>query len=206
MRFIKCVGGEMSAVYETGEKGYIPHKGVRVTEDTSDEVLFSIGLRVLKKELSKDPKATITRGPFYRPAEDGTATAFEYYQYFSPSLESLRQDKLFLHYGSKDAVMQEGTSYKGYKFDLRFRNICYMTMMLSLINNDTYPEDFSWYTTDGEVVPLSKEECMQFIKLALEKIKVLELESIEVLKKMRSINNVEELSKFDPSIGGKNDL
>jgi hypothetical protein len=191
----------MSAVYEAGDKGYITHKGVEVTEDTPDDVLFSIGLRRLETELSEDPKAQIVSGPFYRPAEDGTATAIQHYKYFVPDLESLRQDKISEHHISKDQVMGKGISYKGNNFDLRFRNMCYITMMLSLINNDSYPEDFTWYTTDGDVVPMPKKECMTLIALVLDKIKGLELKSIEILKKMKAIDNVDDLFKFDPKVG-----
>jgi hypothetical protein len=74
-------------------------------------------------------------------------------------------------------------------------------MMLSLINNDSYPEDFTWYTTDGDVVPMPKKECMTLIALVLDKIKGLELKSIEILKKMKAIDNVDDLFKFDPKVG-----
>jgi hypothetical protein len=200
MRFIKCVGGEMSAVYETGDKGYITHKGVQVSEDIPDEVLFSIGLRRLETEEPTTPNAQIVAGPFYRPSEDGSATAIQYHQFSVPDLNTLRAEKLAEHYAGKDMVMQKGINYKGNNFDLRFRNICYMTLMLSLVNNDALPEDFTWYTTEGELVPMSKEECVTFITLVVGKVKELELKSIEVLKKMNAIDNVDDLFKFDPKI------
>ena len=196
----------MSAVYETGDKGYITHKGFEVTEETPDEVLFSIGLRRLEIELPEDPNALPTRGPFYRPAEDGTATVTEYHEYMIQDLESLREMKVDLHHTTKHQFMQGGLSYKGHQFDLRIRNICHITMILSLVNNDALPEDFTWYSTDGKLVPMSKKDCMTFIKLVLDKVKEVELKSMQILTKLAAIDNKDELSNFDVKVGSHYDL
>ena len=79
-------------------------------------------------------------------------------------------------------------------------------MMLSLVNNNALPEDFTWYSTEGELVPMSKEECMTFIKLVLDKVKEVELKSHKILTKMLAIDNEDELFKFNPTIGSHNDI
>ena len=196
----------MSAVYEAGEKEYITHKNVRVTKDTPDEVLFAIGLRRLETERIESSRATITGGPFYKPAEDGSANAVEYYQYLIKDLKTLRKDKAEQHHVNKAEFMQSGVTYKGHQFDLRIRNLCHISMMLSLVNNDALPEDFTWYSTEGELVPMSKEECMTFIKLVLDKVKEVELKSHKILTKMLAIDNEDELFKFNPTIGSHNDI
>ena len=175
----------MSAVYEAGDKEYITHKNVRVTKDTPDEVLFAIGLRRLETEKIESARATITGGPFYKPTEE---------------------DKAEQHHVNKGEFMQSGVTYKGYQFDLRIRNLCHISMMLSLVNNNALPEDFTWYSTEGELVPMSKEECMTFIKLVLDKVKEVELKSHKILTKMLAIDNEDELFKFNPTIGNHNDI
>lgn len=195
-RWIAYKNGKFGAVYYGDE---IEYGDQILNKDTPDQILFTVGVLRLKEIPPEFPDLPryIVQGPIYEFASDGVAEVTERFEYRYETLEEIRDKKINEWYVSKDKLLRNGITYKGARYDLRFRNISYLALLSSLIVNDQYPENFDWFDADGNVVPLSKEDCIGLIKEATQKIVHLETTATKMLKKIEGIADIHELIKAD---------
>lgn len=195
-KWIAYKNGQFGAVYHGDE---IEYGDDVINESTPDQTLFTIGILRLKEIPPEFPDLPryVVQGPIYEFAGDGVAEVTERFVYRYETLQEIRDRKINEWYLSKDNLLREGVTYKGARYDLRFRNISYLALLASLITNDQYPENFDWFDGDGNVVPLSKEDCLGLIKEATAKIVQLEAAATKMLKKIEGITDVHELIKTE---------
>ena len=84
-------------------------------------------------------------------------------------------------------------------YDLRFRNLSYLSIMSTLIASGNFPKDFHWFDVSGNRVPLSKDDCLELIGATARFILDLETRAGETLRQMEAITDRDELSRFDPT-------
>lgn len=201
-KWISYKNGQFGAVYPGDE---IEYGDMVINESTPDQVLFTIGIlrvREIPPEFPDIPHY-IVQGPIYEFANDGVAEVTERFELRYKTLQDIKDEKLNEWYISKDNLLRNGVTYKGARYDLRFRNISYLALLSSLIVNDQYPEDFNWFDAEGNVVPLSKDDCLGLIKEATQKIVHLETTATKMLKKIEGITDIHELIKTEIVLGGE---
>jgi hypothetical protein len=201
-RWIEFKQGRFGGIFLSESLSYNGHL---VDENTHDEILLELGVLRLKEVPPEFPDLpyVITEGPIYKLAEDGSAEVYENFTYRYETIEEIRQRKLNEWYIGKDRSLREGVTYNGSRYDLRFRNISYLSLLSTLISNDKYPEDFEWFDAEGNITPLSKEDCLGLIKEAIKKIYQLEISAVKKLKKIEGITDIRELLNTNISIEGE---
>jgi len=195
-RWIAYKNGQFGAVYHD-EK--LEFDQITLDESTPDQMLFTVGilrLTTIPPEFPDIPHY-IVQGPIYEFVGDGTATVTERFIYRYTTFEEIRQQKIQEWYVSKDNVLRKGVAYNGAIYDLRFRNISYLSLLSSLIVNDQYPDNFKWFDVDGNVVTLNKNDCLELIKLAAQKIVRMETKATTMLKKLEGITDIHELMRIE---------
>lgn len=194
--WIRFANGQLGGIYE-GEE--IKFGEYTINSKTPDSVLFEIGvlrLKIIGPEFPDIPHI-ITQGPIYEFATDGTPEVTQKYIYKYITLEDLRREKIQKWYFEKDRLLREGLTYNGRTYDMRFRNIAYLTLLATLINNNRYPIDFKWFDREGNTFVLEKEECLNLIEKAITLIINIEGKAQKILNKINSITDLHELSTLD---------
>jgi hypothetical protein len=198
-RWIKFVNGKFSAVYR-GDK--INANGYTVTVDSTDEELFEAGILRLYSEEDLDPvdpelDRVIVGGPFYTLDPNGKAAAIERWQWAYEDIEEIKFNLIQSGYNMRDQLLKDGVEFKGHTFDLRFRNLSYMSLIATLINNDKFEESFSWYSSDGKLVEFTKEEFLEFFYKITTEIRDMEHKFYLLAQKIEKIDNRFDLRNFN---------
>lgn len=197
-RWIRYLDGQFGGVY-LGD--VIEIGDYRLDENTPDEILFEAGVLRLVGELPEHPDVphTIIQGPFFKISEDGSATVTERYTYRYETFEEVKQQKMQEWYLAKDISLKDGLTVGNVTYDLRFRNLSYLSIMSTLIASGKFPDDFHWFDVNGNRVPLSKDDCLELIEASARFILDLETRAGETLKQMEAITDRDELGRFDPT-------
>lgn len=174
---------------------FIEYNGNLVRTDTPDNELFAIGLLKLTEvpnEYQNLPGVTVT-GPVYELATDGSANVTMRYEHHVAPFDEIKRQKLQELFFAKDEWLKDGVTYNGHVFDLRFRNIAYLSILSTLINSGKYPEEFYWFDRDGNVVPLPQEDCLGLIEAAAIGIVDVEKRASDALRELEQYTEVDQL-------------
>ena len=197
--WVRYLNGQLGGIYEGEEIKFGDHI---LNSKTPDDVLFEIGvlrLKIIEPEFPDIPHI-IVQGPIYEFAKDGTPTVTQRYVYEYINIEELRREKMQSWYYQKDQLLRNGLEYNGRVYDMRFRNIAYLTLLATLINNNRYPEDFKWFDKSGSTFLLSKEDCLNLIEKAIALIITIEQKAQLILNKIESTTDLKELANLDVTI------
>jgi len=197
--WIKYKNGVFGGVYE-GDEIRWPRKGkedIVLDLNTDDQVLFTYGILRLKKEDPAFPNRPYRKfGPKYEFVHDGKAEVVEKWEYLYDSFDDIKRNKIHEWYMNKDTIAQHGVTYNGRKYDIRFRNVGYLSMLGNLISLNEYPEDFHFFDSEGNVFPFSKEDCIGLIKEIATAFVKLEEKSMAEYKHIVSIKDIDELCAY----------
>lgn len=195
-RWIRYLDGQFGGVY-VGD--IIEIGDYRLDKDTPDEILFEAGVLRLVGEPPEHPDVpyTIIQGPFFKISEDGSATVTERYTYRYETFEEIKRYKMQEWYFAKDIILKDGLTVGNITYDLRFRNLAYLSIMSTLIASGKFPENFHWFDVSGNRVLLSKDDCLELIEAAALFILDLETRAGETLKALEAITDRDELARFD---------
>jgi hypothetical protein len=173
----------------------LEYAGNIVDANTTDSELFAMGLlrlTELPNEYANTPGVVLT-GPIYELAVDGSANVTIRYDCHIHPFDEIKRRKLQELFFAKDEWLKDGVTYNGHVFDLRFRNIAYLSILATLITSGKYPEDFYWFDQDGNVVPLPADDCLGLIEAAANCIVDVEQRAIAALQELEQYTEVEQL-------------
>jgi len=197
--WIKYKNGSFGGIYE-GDEIRWPRKDkedIVLDLNTDDQILFTYGILRLKKEEPAFPnRPHQKRGPIYRFVNDGKAEVTETWDYIYDSFDDIKRSKVDEWFWKKDTITERGVTFNGRKFDCRYRNICHLAVLASLIPVDEYPKDFEWFDADGNTFLLPKEDCIGLLKATALTIKNLETEAMKEYKYINSIKDIDELLAY----------
>lgn len=191
-KWIEFKDGKFWGVWQGDVLEYNSHL---VQTDTPDSKLFEIGLLRLN-EMPNDylgiPGVVLT-GPIYELATDGSANVNMRYEYHVAPFDEIKRQKLQELFFAKDEWLKDGVTYNGHVFDLRFRNIAYLSILSTLIASGKYPEDFYWFDRNGNVVLLPADDCLGLIEAAAICIVDVEKRASDALRELEQYTEVEQL-------------
>lgn len=194
---------DLGPIIHSDENGILNFENQIFDENTSDEILIKHNMYKLIETILPDRNEipyVITRPPIYKIAQDGTMSVFEEIEYKIIDIEDIRREKIQDLYYDKDRLLKEGVEYNGKNFDLRFRNLAHLSIISTLINFKKFPENFKWFTKDGELVSMSESDMLELIQKAAHKILEIEEKAGKVNNKISEIKDLSELFKFEPVI------
>lgn len=197
-RWIKYLNGRFSAVYE-GDS--CRANGYEVDLDTPDDKLWEAGILRLYEEEDievKDPKLVKHKisGPYYILDTTGKAAAVEKWEWAYDTFEAIQESLLNDLFKSRDFALKDGIEFKGHIFDMRFRNLSYISIISTLINNDRFEDDFTWADKDGKLVEFTKDEFLDFSLEVANKIRKLEYNFGLIQEEIMNIDNSYDLQNY----------
>lgn len=194
-------GKDLGPIFFSDENGVLNFENQIFDKDTPDEILMKHNLYRLEEKIPpKDVPYFISKPPIYKIKHDKTMTVMEDMEYGIINIEDIRRGKLQQLYFDKDRLLKEGIEYRGKIFDLRFRNLAHLSIISTLINFKKFPNNFKWFTIDGELINMMENEMLELIELAAEKIIDVETRAAKVLDQINAITDLAELDKFEPRI------
>jgi hypothetical protein len=202
LKWIKVIDGKnLGPVYFSNENGVLDFENQIFDKDTPDEILIKHNLYKLKECLPpENVRYFISKPPIYRILQDGSLTVVEEVEYQIFNIEDIKHEKIQQLYYDKDRLLKDGICFKNKIFDLRFRNLAHLSIISTLISFKKFPNNFKWFTVDGELIDMTENEMLELIELAAEKIIDIETRAAKVLDQINAITDLEELNKFEPRI------
>lgn len=195
-KWIKFKNGQFGPMYLGDEIDYF---GTVLNHETPDEVLINIGVYRLI-QFSMDTPHTILSGPTYRLDNSGKPLVYENFEVNQYTIEEVKRIKKQEIFFAKDEYLKNRFDFNGKLYDLRFRNLAYLSIIAILIHNDRYPEEFLWPTADNIIVRLDKNEALDLIEKVALFISDLEQKSILVIERLNAISDITEAANFNVTI------
>ena len=199
---MRTIDGNFGPVYHSNENGILEYQNIKFDVNTPDEILAQHNLFFFEEgpgpEFPNLPKDI--HGPKFKIKEDGTRTVIQYFDYIYHTRDVIVENIIQELYFQKDHFLRNGIEHNGNRFDLRFRNLAYFGVISTLIKNNSFPEDFEWFTKDGKIVKLSETDVLEILKKSASLILEVEKKTINKLKELENIQDLEKLSQFNVSL------
>jgi hypothetical protein len=195
-KWIRFKDGQFGPLYIGDEINYF---GTVLNQETPDEVLIDIGVYRLI-QFSMDTPYTMITGPTYRLDGTGKALVYEEFEVYQHTIEDVKRNKTQELFSNRAAYLQNKFHFNGKTYDLRFRNLSYLAILSTLINNDRYPENFVWTTVDNEAISINKNEALDLIEQTAVFISDLEQKLIIMRQNLDALTDITEIANFDVTI------
>lgn len=195
--WVRYMDGRFTAEYSDE---IINFHGHTLGPDTYDDKLWEVGvLRVVpfnfEKYKHKFHKA-YRMDPRYRLAGDGRPLAienFEVKEYERHDIMSHKNDTLNW---CKDLIFAKGFNFRNRNFDLRFRQISYISLLGLRASHNDIPEDFEWYDAEGQTVTMNKETLVAFCREVTDYVRKVEQGALRYLNKLEKIDDLVQLANL----------
>ena len=196
-KWVRYMDGRFTAEYVDP---VINFHGHILDENTYDSKLWELGiLRVVPFNFDKY-KHTFHKAyrmdPRYRLAGDGSPNAiehFEVHEFGKEEIMSYKQDHLDW---AKDVIWARGFEFGNRHYDLKFRNIAYISLLGLRASHNDIPEDFEWYDSSGRTVIMNEKTMVKFCKHVTDYVRKVESNAIQYLNYLETIEDLVQLANL----------